>query len=61
MQESEYNLPGYALFSMNVNVEHYRGIIVYIDNSFAASQFDVSNLMNVCVYKLNVVIHVPVH
>jgi hypothetical protein len=43
MHESEYNLPGYTLFSVNINADSHRGIIIYINSSLAASHYDVSN------------------
>ena len=41
LNESEFNLNGYNLFSINVGLSKKRGIIIYIDNSFSACQIEI--------------------
>jgi hypothetical protein len=39
--ESDYNLNGFNLFSVNVSVLHKRGIIVYVDNNLNSCQLEI--------------------
>jgi len=48
MHESEFNLSGYALFSININVESHRGVIIYVDSSLDVSQVDMPVNFNEC-------------
>ena len=38
--ESDYNLPGFNLYSVNVSLPNRRGIIVYVDSNLSSSQIE---------------------
>jgi len=48
MHESEFILPGFCLFSININIDSHRGIIIYIDSALDASQMELTVKFNEC-------------
>lgn len=50
MQESEFYLDGYTLYSVHVGEEGYRGIILYIDSNLYSSQFECSIAFEECLF-----------
>lgn len=49
-QESEYNLDGYNIFSVNVGASSFRGIIVYVENSIQANQIEIPSDFKECLF-----------
>jgi len=41
-QESEYNIDGYNIFSVNIGNSNFRGIIVYVEKGMQASKIELS-------------------
>jgi Reverse transcriptase (RNA-dependent DNA polymerase)/Endonuclease-reverse transcriptase len=50
MQESEFNLDGYNIFSMHLGENKYRGILMYVDKSLQASEFEVTTNFEECLF-----------
>ena len=52
--ESDFNLIGYNLYSLNISALNKRGIIVYVDSCFTSCQIEVANEFTECLFvKIN--------
>ena len=50
LQESEFNMQGYNLFSLNIGKEKCRGIIVYVNMFLLAVEIDVMTTFSECLF-----------
>ena len=48
MLESEFSIPGYNIFSANVGVSDFRGIIIYVNSSLSACQLQLQFVFKEC-------------
>ena len=49
-QESEFNITGYNMFCSNVGIDHFRGIIIYVDNNIACSELELVTDFSECLF-----------
>ena len=50
LQESEFNIKGYNMFCSNVGIDHFRGIIIYVDNNIACSELEFVTDFSECLF-----------
>ena len=43
MQDFEFNITGYNLYSVNIGLKGHRGIIMYVDNNFSSSPLEINS------------------